>query len=94
MKSVLIIASHPDDEVISSTESSFGSIQPFVPNTHVDITSTLQKKMKGLASCTTELQPAPYLRSVLGVDTLARHRGMEIGTKAVEASHLLRSLGI
>lgn len=94
MKSVLIIASHPDDEVLSSTERSFGSIQPFVPNTYFDITSTLQKKMKALASYTTELHPAPHPRSILGVDTLARHRGMEIGIKAAEAFHLVRSLGI
>ena len=94
MKSVLIIASHPDDEVISSTECSFGSIQPFVQNTHVYITSTLQKKMKALASYTTELHSAPHPRSILGVDILARHRGIEIGTKALEASHLLRRLGI
>ena len=31
--------------------------------------------------------------SVLIVDTMARHRGKEVGTKAAEAPHLVRGLG-
>ena len=32
-------------------------------------------------------------RSILSVDTMARHRGKEVGTNADEAPHLVRGLG-
>lgn len=80
-------------EVPSATEWAFAQWQAgFRPNTFVDITSTLAQKQKALACYDAEMREWPHPRSVQGVETLARCRGMAVGVEAAEAFQLIRSI--
>ena len=65
---------------------------PFMPNTFVDISDTLEKKLAALKSYTSEMKPWPHSRSIRAVEYLARWRGASVGFKAAEAFALSRNL--
>lgn len=80
-------------EVPSSTEwRPPGSGQPFAPNWFVDITATLDTKLRALQAYRSELRPFPHPRSVEGVQALARWRGVTVGVGAAEAFVLGRNI--
>ena len=76
-------------EVPSSTE---WNDQPevFIPNRFVDISATLDAKMKALACYAGEMRPFPHPRSVEAIEALARWRGASAGLEAAEAFHVIR----
>jgi LmbE family N-acetylglucosaminyl deacetylase len=81
-------------EVASSTEwQTAGSAAPFLPNWYVDISETLELKLKALEAYNMEMRAWPHARSVKALEHLARWRGANIGTEAAEAFILGRHIG-
>jgi len=73
-------------ETASSTEwRPAGSTLPFVPDTFVDISETLPRKLEALKAYDAEMRPFPHARSLQGVESLAKWRGATIGRSAAEA---------
>lgn len=73
-------------EIASSTEwRPSGSALPFVPDTFVDISETLPRKLDALKAYDSEIRPFPHPRSQQGVESLAKWRGATIGRPAAEA---------
>jgi len=78
-------------EVPSSTEwQPAGSAPQFNPNCFVDISQTLELKMKALEIYNSEMREWPHSRSLQAVEHLARWRGASVGCEAAEAFQLLR----
>ncbi len=73
-------------EIPSSTDWAFGSFEPaFRPDTFVDITATLEQKLRGLAVYESEGRPFPHPRSEQALTALAQVRGSTVGLAAAEA---------
>jgi len=64
----------------------------FIPNTFVDISNTLEKKLAALKAYESEMKPWPHSRSIKAVEYLARWRGASAGFEAAEAFSLSRNL--
>ena len=80
-------------EIPSSTEwQTSGSALPFIPNWFVDISETLECKLKALEVYKSEMRPYPHPRSLEAVEYLARWRGANIGVQAAEGFMLGRNL--
>jgi N-acetylglucosamine malate deacetylase 1 len=78
-------------EVASSTEwQTPGSAPSFLPNWFVDISSTLDAKLKALEAYGDEMRDWPHPRSYQGITHLARWRGAMVGCDAAEAFMLGR----
>ncbi len=78
-------------EVASST--GWGSPgKGFSPNTFVDVSKTLVKKLQSLEVYESEMRPFPHARSVRALEALARWRGASVGVEAAEAFVLGREL--
>ncbi|MEM2145949.1 MAG: PIG-L family deacetylase [Candidatus Jordarchaeaceae archaeon] len=73
-------------ETLSSTE--WGRMfqkMNFIPNIYVDISKTIEKKIEAVRCYRLELKEYPHPRSIEGIKTLARFRGMESGLDMAEA---------
>lgn len=80
-------------EVPSSTEwQDPMAVTPFMPNTFVDISNTLDKKLSALKTYESEMKIWPHSRSIKAVDHLAHWRGASSGFEAAEAFTLSRNL--
>jgi N-acetylglucosamine malate deacetylase 1 len=80
-------------EVASSTEwQTPGSAPAFLPNWFVDVSSTLDAKLKALEAYGDEMREWPHPRSYQGVTHLARWRGAMVGCDAAEAFVLGRRI--
>jgi LmbE family N-acetylglucosaminyl deacetylase len=80
-------------EVPSSTEwQAAGTAPAFAPNWFVDVSATLQTKLRALQAYAAEMRPWPHPRSSEAVTHLARWRGASIGVEAAEAFVLCRNL--
>jgi len=80
-------------EVASSTEwQTPGSAPPFLPNWFIDISDTLDAKLKALEAYGAEMREWPHPRSYRAVEHLARWRGATVGCAAAEAFVLGRHL--
>jgi LmbE family N-acetylglucosaminyl deacetylase len=80
-------------EVASSTEwMPPTSAPPFVPNWYIDISETLESKLKALEYYESEMRDWPHARSVKALESLARWRGATIGVDAAEAFILGRRI--
>jgi len=78
-------------EVPSSTEWQLpGSAPAFLPNWFVDISTTLDRKLKALEVYEAELRAWPHPRSRQGIEHLAHWRGATVGVEAAEAFMLGR----
>lgn len=70
--------------------------QVFIPNTFVDISDTLELKLKAMACYRTELREWPHTRSLRAIEHLARWRGATVGLEAaegfVQVRHIVRNL--
>lgn len=64
----------------------------FVPNVYVDISDTLETKLKAMAAYQTELKEYPHPRSLEAISTQARFRGSAVGVPAAEAFMLIREI--
>jgi len=79
-------------ETVGSTEWGATKTESFRPNFFVDITDTLDDKMKALRHYDIEMRPAPHPRSYEGVRLLAGVRGMTIGVPYGEAFEIVRRI--
>jgi len=78
-------------ETPSSTEQSPPVPEAaFLPNSYVNITPFLKKKLAAVRCYRTESRAFPHPRSAQAIQTLARRRGVECGLPAAEAFLLLR----
>lgn len=78
-------------ETLSSTEWLFSNKKKtFNPNYFVDITKTINKKIKAVNCYRKEIFKWPHPRSTKGVKTLAMFRGQSVGLKYAEGFQLLR----
>lgn len=77
-------------EIVSSTEWQIGLPKAFVPNWFVDITESLELKLKALEVYSPEMRAWPHARSISAVEHLARWRGASVGLEAAEAFMLGR----
>lgn len=57
----------------------------FSPNYFVDVTDTIQAKLKACEEYTTELRELPHPRSLAGIERLANMRGSAVGIGWAEA---------
>jgi len=64
----------------------------FNPNVFVDIATTIRLKQNAFSQYKNENRPFPFPRSKIGLDTLAKFRGMQSGLKFAEAFKLERSI--
>ena len=79
-------------EVPSSTEWRFESSNSFQPNLYMDISDTLDRKIKALRAYKNEVMDFPHPRSIEACESLARFRGSNIGMSAAEAFMLVRGI--
>lgn len=80
-------------EVPSSTEWSVGGFsKTFQANVFVDISDTLEEKVKAMSIYKSEVQPFPHPRSPEALRALAKLRGTSVGLPAAEAFELIREI--
>lgn len=80
-------------EVPSSTEWAFQSIGSiFKPNTFVDITDTLDQKIRAMRKYKTETRIFPHPRSPEALRIIAQRWGSVVGVTAAEAFELVRGI--
>lgn len=66
----------------------------FIPNVYVDISKTLEIKLKAMSEYRSELREYPHPRSLEAISALAKLRGSSIGVKVAEAFMLVREVWI
>jgi len=66
--------------------------QPFVPNTYIDISDTLNIKLEAMERYQSEIRTPPHPRSIRSLINLASIRGSAVGVSAAEAFQLVRSI--
>ena len=80
-------------EVASSTEwRGAHSGQAFTPSLYVDISTTLDRKLRALQAYASEMRSFPHARSVQALEHLARWRGASVGCEAAEAFEIGRRI--
>ena len=62
----------------------------FNPNWFYDVEETIKLKIKALNCYKSELKSSPHPRSITGIKTLAKWRGVTVGFKFAEAFELGR----
>lgn len=65
---------------------------PFQPTIYEDISSTFSYKIKALKFYKTEIEKFPHPRSLISIENLSIHRGIEAGLKKAEAFQLIRQI--
>ncbi|KPH65957.1 PIG-L deacetylase family protein [Novosphingobium aerophilum] len=65
---------------------------PFVPNVHIDISGTLQRKLDAFAMFESQVRPFPDERSLITIEALARLRGSTVYCEAAEGFILVRAI--
>ena len=79
--------------VVSSTEWAFQAVSPaFVPNTFVDISTTIEQKISALEAYRGEIRTFPHPRSVDNLRATAQKWGAASGFGYAEAFQLIRSI--
>jgi len=80
-------------ETLSETEWAAPFIEnAFCPNLYVDISGTLEIKLKAMSEYKLELKDFPHPRSLEAISALARIRGTSIGVTAAEAFVVVREI--
>lgn len=74
-------------EILSSSE--YGDVA-FQPNYYVDVTDTIELKLKALEQYTKQVLPFPHPRSPEAVSIKAQQRGLECGFGYAEAFRIIR----
>lgn len=78
-------------EVPSSTEWNAPSpTNYFVPNYFVDISKTLETKLKAMKEYKSEIRDFPHPRSLAAIEIIAKRRGIQVGLKSAEAFEVVR----
>jgi len=82
-------------ETLSETEWGAPFVENvFIPNVYVDISETLEIKLKAMSEYKSELKKFPHPRSLEAISALAEARGVSAGVKAAEAFILVREIWI
>lgn len=80
-------------EVLSSTEWAFQQFQPvFKPDTFVDVSRTLEVKVRGMKRYRGESRSFPHPRSPEAIRSAARRWGSAVGVPAAEAFERIRAV--
>jgi N-acetylglucosamine malate deacetylase 1 len=80
-------------EVQSETHWNVPYVEPgFLPTRFVDVTDTLEVKLRALACYKTQMRPSPDARSLEAIRALAVWRGSQVGMSAAEAFVTVRTL--
>jgi len=80
-------------ETLSSTEWNFNfKKKSFNPNFFVDITKSINIKIKAAKEYKKEIDSWPNPRSINGIKNLAKYRGQSVGVKYAEAFYLFRKI--
>ena len=80
-------------EVPSSTEWAFRRVEPpFRPNVFVDVSRTMEAKVKALQHYEEEVRAFPHPRSPKALRILAQRWGSAVGLRYAEAFELVRSV--
>lgn len=80
-------------EVLSATEwQSSDSRHVFIPNTYIDISDSIEKKIGALAEYKQEIREYPHPRSAEAIRNLASFRGQSVGVRYAEALCLVRDV--
>ena len=80
-------------ETPSSTEWNFSyGDNSFNPNVFVDITETIDKKLKAMECYQSEIRDYPHPRSIKALKTIAARWGTVVGKEYVEAFELIRKV--
>ena len=75
-------------EILSSTEWKYNGI--FEPNLFINIEKEIKYKIKAMKKYKTEMSNFPHPRSVEGINTLAKYRGIQSQNKFAEAFKIIR----
>lgn len=80
-------------EVASSTEwGGAHSLPAFCPNLFIDVSATLERKLRALQEYQGEIRLFPHPRSIPAIEHLARWRGATVGCEAAEAFEIGRRI--
>ena len=80
-------------EIPSSTEWAFRRVEPpFRPNVFVDVSGTIDIKVKALQQYEGEVRVFPHPRSPEALRALAQRWGSTVGVRYAEAFELIRSV--
>jgi len=79
-------------EIPSATEWSFGQLRPFVPTVFVDVSETLELKVRAMELYKSEIRAFPHPRSQEVMRANALHWGSTAGLGWAEAFQLIRSI--
>ena len=80
-------------EIASSTEwNSFSKENRFIPNTFVDVSSTIDIKVNAMAAYKSELCKYPHPRSLQFIKEMASYNGVRVGLEYSENFQLIRSV--
>ncbi len=66
--------------------------QTFTPTVFIDISNTLERKLKAMACYRSQLKEPPHPRSLRSIEALARLRGSTVNLNAAEAFMLVRDI--
>jgi len=78
-------------EVPSSTEWNVpSSSTTFIPNCFIDISKTLDTKIKAMEEYKSEIREYPHPRSSGAIEIIAKRWGIQVGHEAVEAFEVIR----
>lgn len=80
-------------EVPSSTEWTFHRLEPiFRPNVFVDVSDTIETKVRAMQAYASEARPFPHPRSPEALRAVARRWGSIVGVNYAEAFELVRAI--
>ena len=80
-------------KVLSYSTFEFGQLRaPFAPNVYIDITRTLETKIKAMEPFASEMRPYPHPRSPESIRALAQKWGSEAGIPLAEAFKLIKEV--
>ena len=80
-------------EILSSTEwNSPSAKNTFIPNRFVDISKSIERKIKALNAYQEEMREFPHSRSIETIKLLAKYRGSTVGMRAAESFKMERVL--
>ncbi len=78
-------------ETVSETRWGASGLEPaFEPQWYVDISLTLERKLKAAAAFKSQIQQYPHVRSPRALEALARMRGSTVSMEAAESFVILR----
>jgi N-acetylglucosamine malate deacetylase 1 len=79
-------------ETLSETNWNAPFMTPFAPSTFIDITATLDRKLKAMRAYRSQLHDFPHERSIEAITALAQTRGATVFRRAAEAFMMLRCI--